>query len=47
MELMARDKKAEGGAVRFVLLESLGQAVVRSDVAEADLRAVVDVSRGA
>jgi 3-dehydroquinate synthase len=30
MALMGRDKKAEGGALRFVLLESIGRAVLRS-----------------
>jgi 3-dehydroquinate synthase len=41
LELMARDKKTAGGALRFVLLESLGCAVVRSGVDEATLRAVI------
>lgn len=30
LELMLRDKKNEGGGIRFVLLEGLGHAVVRS-----------------
>ena len=33
LESMARDKKVESGAVRFVLLESLGRAAIRSGVA--------------
>ena len=41
MSLIARDKKAAGGAVRFVLLDSLGRAAIRSGIAEADLRAVL------
>jgi 3-dehydroquinate synthase len=30
IELMRRDKKAQGGAIRFVVLESLGRAAVRA-----------------
>jgi 3-dehydroquinate synthase len=41
MELMARDKKTESGAMRFVLLKALGAASVRSGIDEADLRAVL------
>jgi 3-dehydroquinate synthase len=37
LELMRRDKKVQSGALRFVLLERLGQAVLRSDVDEADV----------
>jgi 3-dehydroquinate synthase len=40
-ELIARDKKVEGGAVRFILLTSLGRAFVTSDVGDADLAAVL------
>jgi 3-dehydroquinate synthase len=32
LELMRRDKKSEKGNIRFVLLEGIGNAVVRSDV---------------
>ncbi len=39
-ELMSRDKKVESGAMRFVLLDALGRATVRS-VGESDLRAVL------
>jgi 3-dehydroquinate synthase len=35
---MAADKKNEGGTIRFVLLEQLGQAYVTGDVTEADAR---------
>ncbi len=40
-ELIARDKKVEGGAVRFILLPSLGRAIVTSEVREEDLEAVL------
>jgi 3-dehydroquinate synthase len=39
--LIARDKKVEGGAVRFILLTALGNACVRSAIAEDDLAAVL------
>lgn len=38
MELMAVDKKVQQGKIRFVLLRSLGQAVVESNVPEELLR---------
>jgi 3-dehydroquinate synthase len=41
LELMRRDKKVEGGAMRFVLLAKLGRALVRADVADADVIASV------
>ena len=41
IEHMSRDKKSAGGTVRFVLLETLGRAIVRSDVGDADLRAAL------
>jgi len=37
LDAMRRDKKVEAGSMRFVLLERLGHAVVRSDVEEADV----------
>ena len=40
MGAMARDKKARAGALRFVLLKSIGEAVVRGDVPAADVEAV-------
>ena len=41
IELMSRDKKTESGAMRYVLLEALGTASVRSGIDEADLRALL------
>jgi 3-dehydroquinate synthetase len=38
---MGRDKKVEGGAMRFVLLAELGRALLRADVADADVVATV------
>jgi 3-dehydroquinate synthase len=32
IEAMSRDKKAEGGRTRFILLEALGRAVIRADI---------------
>ena len=37
LELMRRDKKTQDGVMRFVLLERLGRAIVRSDVSDADV----------
>jgi 3-dehydroquinate synthase len=41
LDLMGRDKKVAGGALRFVLLDRLGGAVVRADVGASDLSAVL------
>ena len=41
LELMGRDKKVEGGAMRFVLLAEMGRALVRADVADADVVASI------
>ncbi|MHB8494023.1 MAG: 3-dehydroquinate synthase [Casimicrobiaceae bacterium] len=41
LELMRRDKKVEGGAMRFVLLAALGRALVRADLADADVVASI------
>jgi 3-dehydroquinate synthase len=41
LELMGRDKKVEGGAIRFVLLEALGRATLVSGVPEDRLAAVL------
>ena len=37
LELMRRDKKVQSGELRFVVLERLGHAVVRGDVADGDV----------
>jgi 3-dehydroquinate synthase len=48
LELMERDKKVQSGVLRFVLLERLGHAVVRGDVARHDVAAALaDPSREA
>ena len=41
MSLMAQDKKVAEGAIRFILLEALGWAVIAGDVAQDDLAAVL------
>jgi 3-dehydroquinate synthase len=41
LALMGLDKKVEGGRIRFVLLKSLGHAVVSADVPEPELRATL------
>jgi 3-dehydroquinate synthase len=41
MELMALDKKAAKGQVRFVLLESMGRAALRSGIDEKSVRAAI------
>jgi 3-dehydroquinate synthase len=41
LALMARDKKVQAGALRLVLLEALGRATVRSDIAQSALSAVL------
>jgi 3-dehydroquinate synthase len=41
MELMSVDKKAAGGRIRFVLLEHLGSAVIRGNVPQDALDAVL------
>ena len=43
LDLMRRDKKVDSGAMRFVLLEWLGCAVMRADVPEKDVSAVVSI----
>ena len=44
LELISRDKKTADRTMRFVLLSKLGAGVVRGDVAERDLHAVLQVS---
>jgi 3-dehydroquinate synthase len=41
LELMRVDKKVSGGALRFVLLDAIGSARLRGDVAERDVEAVL------
>ena len=41
LELMARDKKIEAGKLRLVLLEVLGRCVIRANIHESELRAVL------
>ena len=41
LALMGRDKKVERGGLRFVLLDALGQAVMRRDVTESDIERAV------
>jgi 3-dehydroquinate synthase len=43
LKLMARDKKADNRAVRFVLLESLGRATIRRDITSEQLATVLAV----
>jgi 3-dehydroquinate synthetase len=38
---MELDKKVRGKAIRWVLLEGIGRAVVRADVPQQDVRAVL------
>ena len=44
LELMGTDKKAEGGKLRFVLLDAIGCASVRSDVPDAALQQTLGFS---
>ena len=41
LELMERDKKVSDGRIRYILLDRLGHAVVRSDVSRDDLAAAL------
>ena len=43
LELMGLDKKVEGGKLRLVLLERIGQAVLRADTPEPLLRETLDL----
>ena len=42
LELMAVDKKAAGGKVRFILLEAIGRAVLRGALDEAAVRGAIE-----
>jgi 3-dehydroquinate synthase len=44
LELMSLDKKTARGDIRFVLLQGLGQAVLRGGVAPVDLRDALDAA---
>ena len=41
MELMAVDKKAAQGKVRFVVLERIGRAALRAGIAEGRVREAI------
>ena len=41
LQLVARDKKVEAGKLRLVLLEALGRCVIRANIHESELRAVL------
>jgi 3-dehydroquinate synthase len=41
LEAMGRDKKVERGAMRFIVLEGLGRAIVRNDIATGQLIASI------
>ncbi|MCB1225438.1 MAG: 3-dehydroquinate synthase [Verrucomicrobiales bacterium] len=45
MDIAARDKKFEQGAVRFVLLRELGDAFVSADISASDMDAALDYLR--
>ncbi len=45
VDALKRDKKFEGGAIRFVLTEKLGTAYVSKEVTEADLREAIEELR--
>ena len=42
LELMAHDKKAQGGRLRFVLLRGIGQGVLAEDVEPKDVAAAIE-----
>ncbi|MCX7140368.1 MAG: 3-dehydroquinate synthase [Proteobacteria bacterium] len=47
LELMGTDKKAEGGKLRFILLDAIGNASVRSDVPDTPLWQTLSASHPA
>lgn len=42
IEIMAHDKKVQNGQLRLILLRSIGDAFISSDVTEADIRATIN-----
>jgi 3-dehydroquinate synthase len=47
LELMAVDKKASAGRIRFVVLEAMGRAALRDDLDESLVRASIESCAGA
>ena len=45
MEALIKDKKFEGGAIRFVLTRKLGSAFVSDEVTEEDIRVAIEEIR--
>ncbi|MFA9459301.1 3-dehydroquinate synthase [Thiohalorhabdus methylotrophus] len=45
LEIMGVDKKASGGAVRYILLEGIGRAFMTAEVPEAVVREAIDACR--
>ena len=43
LELMSRDKKVDAGAMRFVVLETLGRATIRGDIAMEQVAAALGI----
>lgn len=46
LELMASDKKAEQGSIRFILLTAIGSAEIKGDIDAAALRATLEAGEG-
>jgi 3-dehydroquinate synthase len=42
LELMRRDKKVTGGAMRFIVIDRLGHALVRSGIGDSDIARTLD-----
>lgn len=47
LELMALDKKVESGRTRFILLNRIGEAVMRADISSSVLKETISVCTGA
>ncbi len=47
LELMGHDKKAEGGRLRFILLDAIGAASIRADIPEAALQQTLELRAAA